>query len=243
GYAVSQLPGQVGDQRRVTDTLRSTSRWPKFWLEIHSPTSLPGALPGRALSLAPRGERSWLVRTPLSRRGHFRIEPLQIRTGDPFGFFEASATVGQGIPLVVYPRIERLPLWQLPPAGLEGSHAAAERTLQTTPLATTVRRWAPAPQDHAAAGRRRGRWDGASWRGAARGPVPTPPWDDGGGHHPIRGPRLGSPAGRTARQGSGMRGCRPRRRELCTRGDRRTHWPPCRRSAACHRADGRAAFA
>jgi len=143
GYAVSQLHGQVGDQLRVTYTLRNTSRWPKFWLEIHNPTSLPGGLPGRALSLTPRGERSWLVRTPLSRRGHFRIEPLQIRTGDPFGFFEASATVGQGIPLVVYPRIERLPLWQLPPAGLEGSHAAAERTLQTTPLATTVRPWAP----------------------------------------------------------------------------------------------------
>src|SRR5206468_7971063 len=144
GYAVSQLHGQVGDQLRVTYTLRNTSRWPKFWLEIHNPTSLPGGLPGRALSLTPRGERSWLVRTPLWRRGHFRIEPLQIRTGDPFGFFEASATVGQGIPLVVYPRIERLPLWELPPAGLEGSHAAAVRTLQTTPLATTVRPTAPA---------------------------------------------------------------------------------------------------
>ncbi|TMG25056.1 MAG: DUF58 domain-containing protein [Chloroflexi bacterium] len=143
GYAVSQLHGQVGDQLRVTYTLRNTSRWPKFWLEVHNPSNLPGGLHGRALSLAPRSERSWLVKVPLSRRGHFRIEPLQIRTGDPFGFFEASATVGQGIPLVVYPRIERLPLWELPPAGLEGSHAAAVRTLQTTPLATTVRPWAP----------------------------------------------------------------------------------------------------
>ena len=58
GYAVSQLHGQVGDQLRVTYTLRNTSRWPKFWLEIHNPTSLPGGLPGRALSLSPRGERS-----------------------------------------------------------------------------------------------------------------------------------------------------------------------------------------
>jgi uncharacterized protein (DUF58 family) len=31
----------------------------------------------------------------------------------------------------------------LPPASLEGSHAAPERTLQTTPLATTVRPYAP----------------------------------------------------------------------------------------------------
>jgi uncharacterized protein (DUF58 family) len=133
----------VGDQLRVTYTLRNASRLPKFWLEVHNPTSLPGGLPGRAISLASSSERSWLVRTRLTRRGHFRIEPLRIRTGDPFGFFEASASVGQGIAVVVYPRIEPLPLWRLPPANLEGSHAAPERTLQTTPLATTVRPWAP----------------------------------------------------------------------------------------------------
>ena len=60
-----------------------------------------------------------------TRRGHFRIEPLHIRTGDPFGFFEAAATVGQGVSLIVYPRIEALPMWRLPSASLEGSHAIA----------------------------------------------------------------------------------------------------------------------
>ena len=143
GYAVSQLNGHVGDRLRVTYTLRNTSRVPKPWLEVHNPTTLPGGLPGRAIPLGIRAERSWLVRVPLVRRGHFRVEPLQIRTGDPFGFFEASASVGQGVAVVVYPRIERLPFWRLPAASLEGSHAAPERTLQTTPLATTVRPWAP----------------------------------------------------------------------------------------------------
>jgi uncharacterized protein (DUF58 family) len=143
GYAVSQLSGHVGDRLRVTYTLRNTGRLIKPWLEIHNPTTLPGGLPGRALSLRGRQERSWLVRTPLVRRGHFRIEPLQIRTGDPFGFFEASASVGQGITLVVYPRIDALPMWRLPPANIEGAHAQPERTLQTTPLATTVRPYAP----------------------------------------------------------------------------------------------------
>ena len=75
GYAVDQLSGHVGDRVRVTYTLRNTSRIPKLWLEIHNPTSLPAGLPGRAISLGPRTERSWLVRTPLTRRGHFRIEP------------------------------------------------------------------------------------------------------------------------------------------------------------------------
>jgi uncharacterized protein (DUF58 family) len=143
GYAVSQLHGHVGDRMRVTYTLRNSSRLPKPWLEIHNPTTLPGGLPGRAISLGSRAERSWLVRAPLTRRGHFRVEPLQIRTGDPFGFFEASASVGQGVAVVVYPRIERLPLWRLPAANIEGSHAAPERTLQTSPLATAVRPYAP----------------------------------------------------------------------------------------------------
>jgi uncharacterized protein (DUF58 family) len=143
GYAVNQLSGHVGDSIRVTYTLRNTSRVPKPWLEIHNPTSLPATLPGRAISLGPKAERSWLVRTPLTRRGHFRIEPLQIRTGDPFGFFESSATVGTGVNVVVYPRLEPLPQWHLPAANLDGSNAVRERTLQTTPLATTVRPWAP----------------------------------------------------------------------------------------------------
>jgi uncharacterized protein (DUF58 family) len=66
-----------------------------------------------------------------------------IRTGDPFGFFEASAGVGQGVTLVVYPRVDALPMWRLPPANIEGARASPERTLQTTPLATSVRPYAP----------------------------------------------------------------------------------------------------
>jgi uncharacterized protein (DUF58 family) len=143
GYAVNQLSGHVGDRLRVTYTLRNTSRVLKFWLEVYNPTSLPAGLPGRAISLGPHTERSWLVRTPLGRRGHFRVEPLQIRTGDPFGFFESSAAVGTGVTIVVYPRVEALPLWKLPAANIDGSHAMPERTLQTSPLATTVRPWAP----------------------------------------------------------------------------------------------------
>ena len=79
GYAVSQLHGHVGDRMRVTYTLRNASRIPKLWLEIHNPTTLPGGLPGRAITLAGRTERSWLIRAPLARRGHFRVEPLHAR--------------------------------------------------------------------------------------------------------------------------------------------------------------------
>ena len=143
GYAVNQLQAHVGEVLRATYTLRSTSRIPKLWLEVHNPTTLPVPLPGRAISLGPNGERSWIAKVPLNRRGHFRVDPLQIRTGDPFGFFEASATVGHGLTLVVYPRLEPIPRWRLQAANLEGSRSKPVRTQQTTPLATGVRPYAP----------------------------------------------------------------------------------------------------
>src|SRR5258705_7244660 len=79
GYAVNQLSGHVGEQIRVTYPLLNTNRVPKPWLQIHNPTSLPAGLPGRAISLGPKTERSWPIRTPPTRPGHSRAEPLQIR--------------------------------------------------------------------------------------------------------------------------------------------------------------------
>jgi uncharacterized protein (DUF58 family) len=143
GYSVNQLQAHVGDQLRTTYTLRNTSRLPKLWLEVHNPSTLPIPLPGRAISLGTRRERSWVARVPLARRGHFRVDPLQIRTGDPFGFFEANASVGHGLTLVVYPRIERIPRWRLRAVSLEGSRSTPVRTQQTTPLATSIRPYAP----------------------------------------------------------------------------------------------------
>jgi uncharacterized protein (DUF58 family) len=143
GYAVNQLHAHVGEVLRATYTLRSTSRIPKLWLEVHNPSTLPVPLPGRAISLGAHGERSWIAKVPLGRRGHFRVDPLPIRTGDPFGFFEASASVGHGLTLVVYPRIEPIPRWRLSAVSLEGSRSTPVRTQQTTPLATSVRPYAP----------------------------------------------------------------------------------------------------
>ncbi|MDQ3937460.1 MAG: hypothetical protein M3253_02125, partial [Chloroflexota bacterium] len=97
GYVVDRHHAHVGEQLTVTYTVRNTSRLPKPWLEVYSPSDLPLALPGRALVLSPRSERSWIARVPLTLRGHYRVDPLHIRTGDPFGFFEASATVGSGV--------------------------------------------------------------------------------------------------------------------------------------------------
>ncbi|MDQ3938610.1 MAG: DUF58 domain-containing protein, partial [Chloroflexota bacterium] len=143
GYVLDRRHAEVGDTLRATYTVRNTSRLPKPWLEVHNPNSLPRPLPGRAVALGPRAERSWIARVPLTRRGHFRVEQLVIRTGDPFGFFESYASVGKSSTVIVYPRVEALPGWRLPPAQIEGSHAHPVRTAQTTPHAASIRPYAP----------------------------------------------------------------------------------------------------
>jgi uncharacterized protein (DUF58 family) len=143
GYRVDHRQGHVGDDLRTTYSISNASSLPKPWLEVYNPTDLPVPLPGRALSLRSWAQRSWIAIVPLTRRGTYRIEPMVVRTGDPFGFFEAAATVGRPTVVTVFPRVLALPHWRLPTANLEGTHSAPERTLQTTPLATTVRPYAP----------------------------------------------------------------------------------------------------
>jgi uncharacterized protein (DUF58 family) len=143
GYRVDHRQGHVGDDLRTTYSISNASGLPKPWLEVYNPTDLPVPLPGRALGLTSWAQRSWVAVVPLIRRGTYRIEPMVVRTGDPFGFFEAAATVGRPTVITVFPRVVPLPRWRLPNANLEGSHSAPERTFQTTPLATTVRPYAP----------------------------------------------------------------------------------------------------
>jgi uncharacterized protein (DUF58 family) len=51
--------------------------------------------------------------------------------------------VGSATSIVVTPRVEPLPLFQLPPALVQGASARPERTPHTTPLVTGVRPYAP----------------------------------------------------------------------------------------------------
>ena len=143
GYRVDHRQGHVGDDLRTTYSISNASGLPKPWLEVYNPTDLPVPLPGRAIGLRSWAQRSWIAVVPLTRRGTFRIEPMIVQTGDPFGFFEAAATVGRSTVVTVFPRVIPLPRWRLPSANLEGNHSMPERAIQTTPLATTVRPYAP----------------------------------------------------------------------------------------------------
>jgi uncharacterized protein (DUF58 family) len=143
GYALDRRVAPVGETLTIAYTVRDPGRLPRLWLDVHSPTTLPTRLPGHAISLRPRQQRSWTIEAPLTRRGHHRIEPAVIRTGDPLGLFEAYATVGAATSIVVTPRVEPLPLFRLPTALVQGAAARPERSAHTTPLVMGIRPYVP----------------------------------------------------------------------------------------------------
>ena len=126
GYAVSQLHGHVGDRMRVTYTLRNSEPAAEALAGDPQPDDAAGRPAGagdhpRAAGASGPGSSA----SPLTRRGHFRIEPLHIRTGDPFGFFEAAGDGRAGRRRWSSTRASsRCPRWRLPAAILEGSHAS-----------------------------------------------------------------------------------------------------------------------
>ena len=126
---------------------------PKPWLEVHNPTTLPAGLPGRALrwDRAPSGHgrskcRSRAAAIPDRAVAHPLRRPVRVLRGHrdrrPGGVTDrlsegrsAPATGGS-------------------PRPCRGQPARPERTLQTTPLATTVRPWAPGDASTGSTGRR-----------------------------------------------------------------------------------------
>lgn len=143
GSWLDRQHASVGDTLTVTYTLRSSARLPKPWLETHSPSTLPVPIPGRVISLPPRTSRTWASRVPLTHRGQYRVDPMVVRTGDPFGLFESVASVGPGAAVLVYPQVHALPGWRLPSAAIEGASARAKHGPHLTPLVTSVRPYTP----------------------------------------------------------------------------------------------------
>ena len=143
GSWLDRTHATVGDTLSVTYTLRSSARLPKPWLETHSPSTLPVAIPGRVISLRPRTSRTWAAKVPLTHRGQYRVDPMVVRTGDPFGLFESVASVGPGAAVLVYPHVQPLPGWTLPAAAIEGASARAQQGPHLTPLVTSVRPYTP----------------------------------------------------------------------------------------------------
>lgn len=123
--------------------VKNTSWLAKLWLEVSDPSDMPGHVSRHIMSLGPRESRYWKTKILCERRGLFTLGPVQITTGDPFGFFRYTTKYGRPGSILVYPRAIELPNFYVPPANLPGEGRFRRRTHYVTPNASGVRDYEP----------------------------------------------------------------------------------------------------
>lgn len=140
---VDRHTDRVQEGESIVEEIRVQNRsaWPKVWIEIDDPTDLPSHSSSFVVSLGSRRHRRQRLSTRCERRGVYSIGPVRIETGDPFGFFRASLSVGQVERVLVYPRPLELASFQVPPANLPGDGRFRRRTHYVTPNAGGVRQY------------------------------------------------------------------------------------------------------
>lgn len=138
-YRILNPRTHVGEVLQAMYRVENHDRFAKPWIEAWNDSTLPTTLPGRVIRIPGRGSRQWLAKVTLTRRGNFRVGPLRIRTGDPFGLFSTEMSVAQPASVVVFPEVVPLPHWQLPPSPVDGTTRARRRYEAATPLVAGVR--------------------------------------------------------------------------------------------------------
>lgn len=122
----------------------NTGLIPKFYLEVRDESQVPGHRASQVVAnLGARQERAWTVRTICQRRGLYRLGPMTLSAGDPFGLFQFQRHLPQTTNVVVYPASVRLAEFPLPTGLLPGGEALHRRTHYVTPNAAGVRDYAP----------------------------------------------------------------------------------------------------
>ncbi|MDT8304832.1 MAG: DUF58 domain-containing protein [Anaerolineae bacterium] len=135
---------QVGEPLEERFTVRNTSIVPKLWLEIQDYSSVPGHRASQVVNnLSGRGSFSWRAITICTERGRYRLGPLELATGDPFGFFPMRRELAPTSNVVIYPLTVDVHQFALPVGLLPGGDALRRRTHYVTTNAAGVRDYAP----------------------------------------------------------------------------------------------------
>jgi uncharacterized protein (DUF58 family) len=135
---------QVGSILNETFTLRNRGMVRNMWLEVDDESDLPGHHASHIISnLSAKAEYAWKIRTYCSERGRFRLGPITLTSGDPFGLFRIKYHLPNTSSVVVYPKTVALRSFPLPIGMLPGGDALRRRTHYITTNAAGVRDYEP----------------------------------------------------------------------------------------------------
>jgi uncharacterized protein (DUF58 family) len=136
---------QVGRMAEERFLAHNTGRVSKIWIEIRDESELKSHHVSRVLNALSAGVRwSWSVRTVCRRRGRFRLGPITVAAGDPFGLFIFHRRIpGTTTAITIHPATVDLPTFATPMGQLPGGEAVQRRTHHTTTNVAGTREYAP----------------------------------------------------------------------------------------------------
>lgn len=135
---------QVGSNLGEHLEIRNRSWLPGLWLELRDFSSLPGHRVSQVVpALGRRKAWQWDVDTKCVARGEFRLGPMTLASGDPFGFHYATRQLEEISRIIIFPATVGLESFELPFGEITGGNILRRRTHYVTTNATGVRDYAP----------------------------------------------------------------------------------------------------
>ncbi len=134
--------GKVAEERLL---VHNTGRLAKIWIEIRDESEFPAHRVSRVLNGLRAGARwSWSVRTVCRRRGRFRVGPITVATGDPFGLFVFHRRMSDTqSAITVYPAAIDLITFAPSMGQMPGGDALQRRTHHVTTNVAGTREYLP----------------------------------------------------------------------------------------------------
>lgn len=135
---------QVGKPAEERFLIHNRGFLPKLWLEVRDLSDLPDHRASLVVnSLGPGRRRGWTVRTLCRRRGRYRLGPMALISGDPFGLFTRQRKLEFTANIVVYPLMVDLPRFGPLLGELTGGGTLHRRTHYVTTNVAGVRDYYP----------------------------------------------------------------------------------------------------
>ncbi|MCL7451873.1 MAG: DUF58 domain-containing protein [Anaerolineae bacterium] len=137
---------QVGKMAEERLVVRNRSIIPKLWVEVRDESTLPNHYVSRVVSpLGARKTYAWTLQTRCVQRGRFRLGPLTVSSGDPFGLFQRTRDLVEPRPstIIVYPPTVDLVSFAPLIGVLPGGDTMRRRTPYVTTNVSGVRDYAP----------------------------------------------------------------------------------------------------
>jgi len=134
---------QVGNSFEELVTLRNKGILPKLWLELHDSSELPNHYPNCVQNLRPLGVVRWKARTLCVLRGRYRLGPIKVTAGDPFGLFRFNREFKNTRFMTVYPATFDINKFEALMGLLPGGNPISQTSYHVTPDISGLRDYRP----------------------------------------------------------------------------------------------------